>query len=157
MSSLDQPQPPPKVLPRTNKNTLPKVYSNFDKPANPKTQVNQPTCKQNPTNSLSKAQNFGAIPKPKQRITNTHSPPPNVTGPLDPIYNKEGSQLPGAKDSSQKTLNSTEPPSSTEIRARFDAKRTSIAFTPPNLTTKQGMPALIFKKEDYMVTLASRC
>ncbi|OIT21110.1 hypothetical protein A4A49_41049 [Nicotiana attenuata] len=45
----------------------------------------------------------------------------------------------------------------TRLRARHEAEIKPIAFTPPKITTKQGQPAVIFKREDYMVKFANRC
>ncbi|OIT08479.1 hypothetical protein A4A49_00874 [Nicotiana attenuata] len=45
----------------------------------------------------------------------------------------------------------------TRLRARHAAEIKPIAFTLTKITTKQGQPAVIFKKEDYMVRFADRC
>lgn len=45
----------------------------------------------------------------------------------------------------------------TKLRARHTEELTSIEFTPPNITTKQGQLTVIFTRQDYMVTLATRC
>ncbi|OIT36371.1 hypothetical protein A4A49_01970 [Nicotiana attenuata] len=45
----------------------------------------------------------------------------------------------------------------TRLRAKQDAAMAPIEFSPPIITTKQGKPAVIFKREDYMVKFADRC
>ncbi|OIT18879.1 hypothetical protein A4A49_43243 [Nicotiana attenuata] len=45
----------------------------------------------------------------------------------------------------------------TRLRARHEAEREPISFTPPMITTKLGQPAVIFKREDYMVRVEDRC
>ncbi|OIT07896.1 hypothetical protein A4A49_43572 [Nicotiana attenuata] len=45
----------------------------------------------------------------------------------------------------------------TRLRARHEAEIAPIQFSTPVITTKQGKPAVIFKREDYMVKFADRC
>lgn len=45
----------------------------------------------------------------------------------------------------------------TRLRANQAKSETAIEISKPKISTRQGLPAVIFKREDFMVKLAARC
>ncbi|XP_055824353.1 uncharacterized protein LOC129892838 [Solanum dulcamara] len=71
---------------------------------------------------------------PNQTITQNKPPSTNLPTPPNPVI--------------PHTL-------ATKLRAQEAMKADDIDITPPKITTKQGYPAVVFTKEDFMVNLAS--
>ncbi|OIT35430.1 hypothetical protein A4A49_02536 [Nicotiana attenuata] len=128
----------PLTVHHANKSTntaTPKISSNFDRPNIPK--KNQ----KNQSNLPEKT------PQPPQ-IT-----PANIAIP-QPSINPNKTKPPANSPPSPPTVTHSYV---TRLRARHEAEIKPISFTPPKITTKQGQPAVIFKREDYMVRFTDRC
>ncbi|OIT22703.1 hypothetical protein A4A49_30027 [Nicotiana attenuata] len=119
-----------------NVNATPKISANFDRPTNTKKTQKPPTTNNHPST------------QPVKHV-------PLITNPNPQLSNSSNQNKPAG--------NSPPPPPTvthsyfTRIRARHDAEIKPIAFNPPKITTKQGQPTVIFKREDYMVKFADRC
>ncbi|OIT37596.1 hypothetical protein A4A49_19132 [Nicotiana attenuata] len=130
--------PHTQVHPTSHPHNCIKVSSNFERPRHPKKNFNPP------------AKN-AEIPPPTQAIPQI-IPAPNIISQSTNTYNKS------------KTPNNPSPPPPptithsyvTRLRARHEVEIAPIQFTSPVITTKQGKPAVILKKEDYMVKFADR-
>ncbi|OIT33237.1 hypothetical protein A4A49_26417 [Nicotiana attenuata] len=119
-----------------NANVPLKISSNFDKPNNSK--KHQKPAEKNSVPPVQANKQVPPAPNPSSQMNN------------NPTNNKQPSSSPPP------------PPTITHsfvnrLRARHESKIKPIPFTPPKITTKQGQPAVVFKKEDYMVKFADRC
>lgn len=97
------------------------------------------------------------------RPTKTINPKPHVHNLVE-VSDTTLTHVTLSTDQMKKPQNFIEPPLpavthsyATKMRAKLAEERIPIEFTPPKITTKQGLPVVVFKKEDYVIKLVSRC
>lgn len=115
--------------------------------------INQSTLPQ-PNTYPKVSNNFGKfVPnnqKQKQNANQNNTKDlPSQNNPNAPISNTKKDQAPAPYTVVQ-TL-------AARLRVNQAKAETPINLANPKITTKQGMPAVIFKKDDFMVKLAARC
>lgn len=113
--------------PLATQNNYPKLSSNFEKPV-PTNHKNKQTSKQ------------------PQSSDNTKNNPKN-----NPFPNLKKDLVP---EPAPYTVIQT---FATRLRMNQAKNEVPIELSKSKITTKQGLPVVIFKKDDYMVTLAARC
>ncbi|OIT30421.1 hypothetical protein A4A49_25953 [Nicotiana attenuata] len=110
---------------------------------------------------LKVSSNFERPPHPKKNKKNPTKPPdkpdqsnPNATINQSTSNNQNKAKQPANPPPSPPTVIQS---FATRLRARHEAERNPLVFSPPVITTKQGKPAVIFKRDDYTVKFADRC
>lgn len=89
-------------------------------------------------------------------IDRTHLPPPEqeTISNIPPKHQFTWPKIPNILDPPLPKLAQS---LATKLCAQKAMKFETIPIEPPKITTKQGLPAVIFKPKDYKIKLAHRC
>ncbi|OIT34028.1 hypothetical protein A4A49_17904 [Nicotiana attenuata] len=171
----------------TSKEQVCQVYKMSNMAIDHHDQLHGPVLHQLVGHGVLKTSDVQTLPQPHNQSKAIRSGPPlKVSTNFDKPNNSKRNHKPSTKNTEQaiqpnqqcpiitnanpqmakaKSCTSQPPPPpptvthsyATRLRARQEAKLEPIEFSPPKITTKQGQPAVSFKRDDYMIKFADRC